>query len=42
MLFIKQVWCWKSFLIILQSNRQFGYLEIEQMFPKNTFGLALL
>jgi hypothetical protein len=25
----------------LQSNRQFGYLEIEQMLPKNNSGLAL-
>jgi hypothetical protein len=26
----------------LQSNGQFGYLEIEQMLPKNVSGLALL
>jgi hypothetical protein len=43
MLFIKQVWCWKSILIILQSNRQFGYLKIELMLPQNCFwfGIAL-
>jgi hypothetical protein len=40
MLFRKQVWCWKSLLIILQRNRQFGYLENEQMLPKISFGLA--
>jgi hypothetical protein len=26
----------------LQSNRQLGYLENEQMLPKKAFGLALL
>jgi hypothetical protein len=31
----------KAFQLFLQSNRQFGYLEIEQMLPKNNSGLAL-